>query len=358
MKFKMETGSFSTLAFMVAACGGANDQARKTDPMISATETLTSSEIQGNVLTDSAEEVTDQLANLSGSASSFGLSGSGSDSDSKPGSDIDSSSGPRSIESKANGKRTCVESPNNTVTISMDKRFEGSAGGSRVSKTMSFKDSQTRIWSHPSIALKCSENHLNFSLIAGKELGLKKEVKYSRNKSSTHTGPKKTRSKSGVREGTRTVEYLANIGSPDADGYSLHSLKINGSSTKTIKTDIKGVESSFTITSKTIDLLVDEQKKDSDFSSKLIKSGSIESKLENGVEFKFEYSQVKFVNSEEEDSCRPVSGSIAGTMKNADSTKNFTVTFSGAADPEIKVEGVVTSDVEMDFSGCDFGKVK
>lgn len=339
MKFKMGTCSLSTVALLVAACGGADEKARKTET-ISASEALTSSEVQGDVLTDTAEEITDQLANLNGSSTSFGLSGS------------------KSIESKANGTRTCVEGADNTVTISMDKSFDGSAGGSRVSKSMSFKDSQTRIWSHPTVALKCAENHLNFSLVAGKELGLKRDVKYSRTKSSTLTGPKKTRSKSVVKEGTRTVEFLANIGSPDADGYSLHSVKINGSSSKTIKTDLKGVESTLTITSKTTDLLVDEQKNDSDFSSKLIKSGTMESKMDNGVEFKLEYSQVKFVNSEEEDSCRPVSGSIAGTIKNADTTKNFTVTFAEAADPEIKIEGVVSSEIQMDFSGCDFGKVK
>ncbi|MEI8025124.1 MAG: hypothetical protein WCI18_02135 [Pseudomonadota bacterium] len=337
MKFKMGTCSLSTVALLVAACGGANEKARKTET-ISASEALTSSEVQGNVLTDTAEEITDQLANLNGSAASFGLSGS------------------KSIDSKTNSTRTCVEGADKTVTISLDKSFDGSAGGSRVSKSMSFKDSQTRIWSHPTIALKCAENHLDFSLVAGKELGLKKDVKYSRTKSSTATGPKKTRSKSVVKEGTRTVEYLANIGSPDANGYSLHSLKINSSSSKTIKTDVKGVESALTITSKTTDLLVDEQKNDSDFSSKLIKSGTLESSLDNGVEFKLEYSQVKFVNSEEEDSCRPVSGSIVGTIKNADTTKTFTVTFAEAADPEIKVEGVVSSEIEMDFSGCDFGK--
>lgn len=339
MKFKMGTWSLSIFTLLVAACGAENETARKNET-ITASESLTSSEIQGNVLTDSAEEVTDQLANLNGAASSFGLAES------------------NSIDSKSSGTRTCVAGSNNTVTISIDKSFEGSAGGSRVSKSMSFKDAQTRVWSHPSVALKCADNHLDFSLVAGKELGLKKDVKYSRTKSSTLTGPKKTRSKSVVREGTRTVEYLANIGSPDSNGYSLHSLKINGSSSKSIKTDIKGVESTFTITSKTTDLLVDEQKSDSDFSTKLIKSGSIESRLENGVEFKLEYSQVKFVNSEEEDSCRPVSGSISGTITSPDTTKNFTVTFAEAADPEIKVEGVVSSEVQMDFSGCDFGKAK
>ena len=340
MKYRMGTWSVTAVALLLTACGAASEKRAGTEAAdVSATETLSNSELQGDVLSDNAEEVTDQLAELSGSVSSFALSSS------------------NSIDSKTTGDRTCTEGPGNIVTISLDRKFEGSSGGSRVSKKMSFNDSRTRIWSHPTETLKCSEKHLDFSLVAGKELGLKKEVKYSRTKSSSLTLPKKTRSKTVVKEGTRTVEYLANIGAADADGFKLHSLKINGSSSKTITTDVKGVESKISITSKTTDLLVDVNRNDSDFTSKLIKSGSVESKLANGVEFKLDYSQVKFINSEE-DSCQPVSGSIAGSIKSADTTKSFTVTFSDSAEPEIKVDGAVSTDIEMDFSGCDFGKAK
>jgi hypothetical protein len=327
-------------AVLIASCGKSDDERKESKAnTISSAEVMASAETQSQILNESHEDLTDQIADLSGSVSNFGLAES------------------KSIASQATEKsRSCTEdAASNNITVKVSRSYSGTFGGTKVSKTITFSDDRTRVWSHPSIDLKCKENHLDFSLVAGSELGLKKEVTYQKSRTMTATYLKQEKSRSMTKEGTRTVEFTANIGAADANGYKLQSQTINGKSTKSITITAKGEEKSIKTSNTITDLKVDVNKNDSSWDYKLIHSGSIASTVNDDIQLSISYSKVKFVNSAE-DSCRPVSGSITGSIKNSESTKEFTVDFSDSADPVVKVNGEVSDDLDLDFSGCEFSK--
>lgn len=127
--------------------------------------------------------MTDQIADLSGSASNFGLAES------------------KSIASQATEKsRTCTEdAASNNITVKVSRSYTGTIGGAKVTKTISFSDDRTRVLYHPSIDLKCKESHLDFSLISGSELRLKKEFTYEKSRTMIATYLKQERSRSMIK---------------------------------------------------------------------------------------------------------------------------------------------------------------
>jgi hypothetical protein len=338
---KVHKFAFLSLASLFVSCGKSTDERKESQAnALSSAEVMASPEAQSQILNESHEELTDQIADLSGSVSNFALAES------------------KSISDKATEtSRTCTEdTANNSLTVKVARSYSGTIGGAKVNKTISFSDDRTRVWSHPTIDLKCKEEHLDFSSIAGSELGLKKEVTYKKSRSMTATYLKQEKSRSMTKEGARTVEFTANIGAADARGFKMQSQLINGKSAKSIKITAKGEEKTITTTSTISDLKVDVNKNDSSWDYKIINSGAISSAVEGGVKLEIEYTKVKFVNSEEVDLCRPVSGSIKGSIKSTEESKDFTIDFSESSDPVVKVNGEVSTDLDLDFSGCEFGK--
>lgn len=340
MNFRSLTVSITAFG-LLQACGKQDErQADKTSPL-TANEVMESSEIQSQLLSENSIETTDQISDLSESSASFGLEGSSTIRD--------------LVKERT---RTCTEAQDsNSVTVNIARSFTNTKSTTRISKEVSLSDEITRVWSHPSIDLKCKDLHLDFDLIAGSELGLKKEVTFSKERSMSIETAKRTLSRSMSKAGTKTAEFTANIGADDPNGYSLHSLKVNSTSTKSLKISKNGKDRSMSIKNTLVDLLVDVNRGKSGWDYKLIHSGSLSSSVEGGVEMKLDYNKVKFVKSEEKDSCRPVAGSIKGSIKGPSSTKDFTVEFS-ESETVITVDGKVSTDLEMDFSGCDFGKVE
>ena len=339
MKIKSLALTITTLGVLQACGNQAEKQASEGTPL-SASEVMGSNLVQSELLSENSMETTDQLSDLSEPTTSFGLEGGSS------------------MRDHAKEKtRTCTEAPdNNSITVSIERSAESSKTSLKKSREVSFSESITRVWNHPSIDLKCKELHLDFEQILGKELGLKRDVTFKKERSMNLETKKRSISRTMSKTGTRSVEYTANIGSEDANGYRLHSLKVNSSSAKSVSISKDGKDRSISIKNTLVDLLVDVNRGEGGWDYKLINSGSLVSTVEGGVEMKLDYNKVKFVKSEEKDSCRPVSGSIKGSIKGPTSSKELTVEF-GETETVIKVDGVVDNDLDMDFSGCDFGKM-
>lgn len=350
---------FASATLVIAACGEETQLRGSATPSISGQDILQDPSLQAVFIADQNQELTDHLADQSGSVTVFGLSSdSGTKTEKVETGDSSSKSmnSGKSVAEKSTEKtRTCTaDSASNKVTVAIEKSFKGDAVSKKGSKSRSSSESVERIWNHPSADLGCLNKHLDFSAIAGQELGLSNQTTFSKSMSLTSSKANDTRSREGTKKGTRNVEYLSNIGAADAEGMKLVSLKINATSSKSLSTLKDGVSTSVSSSSTTTDLLVDLKRNDGSWSEKLVKSGSISSQVENGAKLNFTFENVLFQKSEIKDSCEPVSGTITGTIEVAGESKAFKVIFS-SGDATVTVNEQ-PSTIDFDFGGCDFGK--
>jgi len=359
----MKTASvlgLSCLFILTFGCG-LNYQSKKDnqEQKITLSELIQNSEIQSVFIAEQNQELTEHLAEQSGSVANFALSPGKSRGDDSTGGENSAAGGiiqPSSVSEKSKEKsRTCTaSSESNKVTISLSRSFSGETTSKKGAKSRGSSDELTRVWDHPSADLACSNKHLDFDAIAGNEAGLKNITNFSRTMSMSSTKKDLTRSREVKKEGQRTVEYLTNSSTEDASGMKEFSIKVNGSTKKVISTAKDGVSASASSSTKTTDLLVEVKRNSGSWSQKLVKSGTIVSEIDNGAKLTYSFENVLFKKSETKDSCEPVSGSISGTLESTGETKSFKVIFS--EDQISTTVNDVPSELEFDFGGCDFGK--